>query len=267
MLKRVKDSVSGGLRAAKDRVTDAVFTDVDVPVVLMPTGPNPDDYTVVINMKETAALLGKGKLVRPKLEIWAARDDMDRKDLAERIATAFMSAFRKAKANVRGKKRRTSKQLEADAKAASKALKEDASMVGATIVGVLLVSNPLVDLLFLLIALGAGRDAISNMLSLVRNGAYQRYETHKFNNTPYAVVRDKRLVAIDTIEQLDIRIGENLQSFVDSICQLDGVPGPDPKDAAREEFMLTERQYHAWLNSFEDESHLYLAEEAEIPHH
>ena len=51
-----------------------IFPECPVPAFMLPTGPYAEDYVFVFQIEEMLANLQSGVFVRPKIEIWAARD-------------------------------------------------------------------------------------------------------------------------------------------------------------------------------------------------
>lgn len=254
MFSQLKNAVARGFGRIGDSFNKLLFTDIKVPAVALPTGPQPDDYVVFIDLTETTKLLRRGYLARPVLRIWAARNDMDRYLLAERVTDAFTAAFQKAK----GRKICDFEKLETEARTISERLRDNVSLGCTTLIGILLASNPLVDLLFLLLALGTGRDAINDMMSLIANKA----RTFRSDRA----VQENRAKAVASIEGFGIFVGTRLQDLVMEMCAVDLLPAPDEQQTEAEEFMLPRRAYQDWLNAMEDDAHRTIAEALEIPH-
>ena len=80
---------------------DTVFPECAVPAFLLPTGPDTEDYLLMFDLSEILTNLRSGVLVRPKIELWAARaDGYDTDRLAEELAVAFVEQFNAARASL-----------------------------------------------------------------------------------------------------------------------------------------------------------------------
>ena len=59
--------------AFNDKLLDKVFPECPVPAFMLPTGPSADDYRLLFRLDEMLENLESGILVRPKIQVWAAR--------------------------------------------------------------------------------------------------------------------------------------------------------------------------------------------------
>ena len=80
---------------------ETVFPECTVPAFLLPTGPGTEDYLLLFDLSEMLTNLLSGVLVRPKIELWAARaDGYDADRLAQELAVAFVEQFNAARASL-----------------------------------------------------------------------------------------------------------------------------------------------------------------------
>ena len=78
-----------------------VYTECPVTMFMLPTGPNPEDYALIIRFDEMLDNLIPGMLVRPKLEILSARTDgYDTGHLRQEIKQEFALQFEAAKETI-----------------------------------------------------------------------------------------------------------------------------------------------------------------------
>ena len=168
-LERLGQDLYDGLASAGESATSLIVTDVAVPVYLIHRGPEAEAYDIHCDF--TAFFTGDatGLLRRPKLEVWAGRGDIDRAVFASRMRDAFLDQLAEAKL--------------AFAAANARELAEMSDSVGsakggiATLLGagglMLMVSNPLVNLILLALALTAGRQSILGLVSLAGQIAHR----------------------------------------------------------------------------------------------
>ena len=89
------------LQSLYDRGVDTVFPECAVSAFLLPTGPDPENYLLMFDLSEMLANLRSGVLVRPRIELWAARPEgYDTDRLAEELAVAFVEQFNAARTSL-----------------------------------------------------------------------------------------------------------------------------------------------------------------------
>ena len=67
--------------------------DAEIPVYLIHNSIDPDDYFFIIDFEEFVERSTQGLFVRPKLKIWAGRDDFNRKEFASHFRKVFAAEF------------------------------------------------------------------------------------------------------------------------------------------------------------------------------
>ena len=66
---------------------------VDIPVYLVHNSPDPEDYFFIFDFEQFVERSRTGLFVRPRLMVWAGRDDFDRRTFARQVRVAFTEEF------------------------------------------------------------------------------------------------------------------------------------------------------------------------------
>ena len=86
-----------GLQSAYNKSMATVFPECPVPAFMLPTGPYADDFVLVFDLEEFLGNLQTGIFVRPKIELWTAKEDGHNvAHLAQEISTRFAEEFNMA---------------------------------------------------------------------------------------------------------------------------------------------------------------------------
>lgn len=78
--------------------------EVEIPVFLIHNSPDAEDYFFLIDFEDFVERSEKGFFVRPRLQIWAGRDDFGRTDFAVHFRKVFAAEFDRMRAEL-GKRR------------------------------------------------------------------------------------------------------------------------------------------------------------------
>lgn len=70
----------------------------DVPVYLIHNSPDPEDYFFIFDFEQFVEASREGIFVRPKLKVWAGRDDFGRAAFARQFRESFSEEFDAARA-------------------------------------------------------------------------------------------------------------------------------------------------------------------------
>ena len=90
--------VTAQLQRLPAGVVDQLFPDCPVPMFLMPIGPGPEEYTMILDFNEVFESLQFGIFVKPKIEAWAAFDSHDNIErLCEELKVEFSRQFEKTR--------------------------------------------------------------------------------------------------------------------------------------------------------------------------
>lgn len=171
--KAVSDTVtaagSSAVQGVQDLLPQLPFQEVCVPVFLVPTGPGADDYILTLDLEESFALLNSGVLPRPVFQVWSSRSDLDREILAQRLTDQFTTHF----SEVKRKHAREIEQKKAEvaddekAKNLSEGTYASIEMILTALISMLLATNPVVDFLFLAIAVLGGGALGTQLVKIV----------------------------------------------------------------------------------------------------
>jgi len=160
---------------------EAAFGVVEVPVVILPTGADADDYIVLIDVGPVVDALGGGRLPRSRMVLYCGRDDLQRDLLADRVECAFLAELSEVRRPLAESLEKEVEQAQSDAESAAEGSREHLraagdhmAMVGALSVALLLVTNPAVDLLLLALAVGGGADTLRSLWGVVERKAAGR---------------------------------------------------------------------------------------------
>lgn len=88
--KSITDRLLGQLPEIK---LPTLSRDAEIPVYLIHNSIDPDDYFFIIDFEEFVERSTQGLFVRPKLIIWAGRDDFSRMEFASHFREVFAAEF------------------------------------------------------------------------------------------------------------------------------------------------------------------------------
>ena len=151
------------IHQAPSTFSDLIFRDCPVPLYLLPIGGAPDEFICRFDFKDVTTKLHRGILVRPRIDIWAGRDDLDREQLSRVLQDEFTRQLHEER-----RKRAIEVQRESTARAqqgqqapVQPGLDIQSSLKIALSAAqlMLVVTNPVVDLLLLALAIGVSSNA------------------------------------------------------------------------------------------------------------
>ena len=168
---RAGTAASGAIDRGKElpsQLRDLVLRECAVPVFMLPTGVNRSDFICRFDFHEAVDKLEHGVLVRPRLDVWAGRHDVDRNALAQILTKQFRAQLdeerRRASADHSAKLREIRHEvtvLEAARDTDEKRIETGLKRVTWGILGMFFLANPLFDLVFLALALFGGTQVVS----------------------------------------------------------------------------------------------------------
>lgn len=233
------DSASETARQVAEKGRARVFRETTVPVYLLPTGPGPRDFDCCYSFQAALDQLRSGVLVKPSLQVWAGRSDIDRDHLAHRLQKTFTEGMRRERRAVG----RSGRQLAAPARKeirkaearmddAGKRIGKATGWVGASAVAMLFATNPLFDLVFLLLAVTKGADGLRHAWSYVahsvdiakgeRGVAKAQRELKKLSDE-----LERRGDAIrEAMSNIDLFIHPQLRQLVADFSEVEGLASP-----------------------------------------
>lgn len=164
---------------------------VVIPVYVIHNSDKVEDYFFIFDFEEFVERSGEGIFVRPKLKVWAGRDDFDRSDFARQFRESFTAEFEAARAGLsKGK-----------TKKAGWFSWMDGFAVGWDGVAVMFVAN-----VILLVALSAGRFALSAFVpSSLLQGKSDAAKLEDSIDATKAKV-DEALARIEVVLQQDLAL-------------------------------------------------------------
>ncbi len=165
----------------------ALGSEVEIPVYLIHNSPDPEDYFFLFDFETFVDRSKSGMFVRPKLRLWAGRDDFDRTIFARHFRQTFAEEFDRMRAEL-GQKKSGRGWLTWD--------------FGIDIAGQL-VSN-LTAYLVILIATGAGK-AIASMVGLP-DWMKSKSDEAKLEDK----VDDLKARVDDALERIDVTLHRDL---------------------------------------------------------
>ena len=112
----------------REQFLDRIFPECPVPAFMLPTGPSPEDYVLIFQFDEVLDKLKSGVLVRPKIEVWAARkDDRDPERFRQELKQGFECQFNEARAKLIKARQPEIDELELKLEGFSDAIKTEAT--------------------------------------------------------------------------------------------------------------------------------------------
>ncbi len=96
LIGRLQDAV-GGIELPK------LGTEVEIPVYLVHNSPDAEDYFFIFDFEQFVEAARKGLFARPKLRVWAGRDDFSRTLFARQFRESFAREFDIARAQLEAK--------------------------------------------------------------------------------------------------------------------------------------------------------------------
>ena len=91
------------LRSLSNTAVGKLFPECPIPMFIVPTGPNMEDYGLVFSFEEMFTNLKSGIFARPKLLAWASAEaGYDQQQLAERLRREFTRQFNESREELIG---------------------------------------------------------------------------------------------------------------------------------------------------------------------
>jgi len=155
LVTKLKSSV----KELSSKATSYIYSDVECPIYLCHFSENEDDYEIIFDLAETLETMRNERLPKLSFTIWSGRTDINKQLMSERIIEAFTIAFEKEKSlqnsnDVLG--------LDRD---------KNIGYSVSSLVAILFVANPVIDLLLLAFALSNGKDAVVKQIKLLKEAA------------------------------------------------------------------------------------------------
>jgi hypothetical protein len=261
-----KDSVGGWMHAISEKaagiktsIGDRIFEDQEVDVLVLPTGSGPTDFVSYLDLTLALETLAGGRLVRPRLKVWAHREDLDRdqlaKDLEERFS-AQVAEFRSARREaMQAKGHSIARRSEEEKTKGRKEVKKGMTTGAAALIGMAVLTNPLLDLFLLLGAVSGGAEAVTGLW----RESTAEVEGQKANSVAKAEseairkeAESKKKAFRTALDGLEISVHVQLSQLGSDYASVDGVPwmGTDGIEGPSVIEVLQDSQYLGRLPSW-----------------
>lgn len=224
------DSVSSFFSSLSEATFGRLFKEVIVPCFLLPTGPLANDYELTFEFDKAIEGLESGALIRPKLNVFAGRDDIDLELLSHRLRKEFTKQFEAAKEArrrvVAGDAHVEFKELDDAHKATIKEGAEAVSTAAVGVAGIFLMTNPITSSLFLLMAVFGGRNAVKVVFGRLKTLARVQTMMSDTGRELREIEREfegKDSAFSRAVSNLEIHKHPYLVHLVNTICEAGGI--------------------------------------------
>ncbi len=210
---------------------------------MLPTGPSAEDYAFVFNLEEMLDNLRSGVFVRPKIEVWSARDsDYDAEHFIEELEQDFVRQFNEAREELEkawGAQMKSASTAEAQA---SQKLKKEltgptltsaARWGGAAVASsslIAMLGGPQAVLLLPLLMLAIGLRPRTKMISLLRDYVSLRGERSQVESDFSSELEElessmdsKNKVLQRAVKRLEVKVHPQIQEIARLICEAEGI--------------------------------------------
>ena len=230
-------SAAGATAAAAGNTLDAVasapkvafgkiFPECPVPAFMLPTGPGPEDYVILFRFEELIEKLRSGVRVRPKLELWAARDKgYDLEHLAREIKEDFVSQFEEFREALIRDRLIPIEKLTIEQERLGNQIKNDFIGLAAGSAFMMLSAAPV-----LLLGLWIGWRPKIKLLSLLKEYMYVRGERDQFVEQFNSEIKklnsemdSKNKALLRAVKRLEVKVHPRIQEIARLICEAERV--------------------------------------------
>lgn len=104
-MKAIKSALSDLRGRLSEFTLPALGREVVIPVYLVHMAPDPEAYFFIFDFEEFVERSRTGVFVRPKLKLWAGRDDFSRAEFARQFRVSFGREFEVARLALSGQKK------------------------------------------------------------------------------------------------------------------------------------------------------------------
>ena len=227
---RYQDTTGALWRSSKDAVA-ALLPQKRVKVFLLPTGRGKADFFCVLDFKEVVDQLAGGFFVRPCLEVWAAREDVDRRALSAHLREDFtvqLNQERRRRAErVKENFSPVLKRLDEDKKRAGSLVEKATFAFTSSLLLMFFVANPVFDVIFLVLAVFSGAGGLTKSLRYLQLAGRLRSSEKGLEKQEEALENEldsKGKEFTDAVANLEIRVHPVLERILVHISDLDGEP-------------------------------------------
>lgn len=258
--------VSEAGAAAVSTVTSApvallerLLKECTVPAYLLPSGSGPEDFHCTFDFRAAVERLESGRLVRPRIQVWAGRPDVDKGRLAHVLHSRFseeLAAERSRRLAERGRGYAIEvEHLRKQREAAGTGIEAAGSVFVASALTMFFVANPFFSGLFLTLAVFTGTAGLSHAFHFVRSAlrlSAGSAAAERERKEMESLLDSKNEAFQRAVKNMVIHVHPLLQAITTDLCELDGRPLPvisSPKEegAPRVEAFLTDSDYRSKL--------------------
>lgn len=180
-----------------------------VPAYIIHQSHNSDDYLIYFQVEAMTENLRNGIFIRPKIEIWSGRSDLDRTKLAKSLRVEFIHQLEKEKQEKLQEHHKQQKEVSENTETMKGNLISKISWLGSAVAAALLVSNPIANAVILFIAVTSGKSALSEVIKMLRL-SMSSWSADKINKEKEKELEDEinnKSEAIDeALEHIDIKL-------------------------------------------------------------
>lgn len=212
-----------------------ILQDCTVPAFLLPTGSGHQNFKCTFCFDEAINKLTSGILVRPQVQVWAGRADLDRAHLARILRKDFISQFNAAReqskaanqniyaSRIAGLKRKQ----EHSGQEAGKALQSAVGPVATALLLLFFVASPIFSLILFSFAISGSMKGITKGLNYLRLSVQVSGDQNKLKLEQQKLEADfdsKNEAFTQAVNNMTILIHPVLQEVITLFSELDSTP-------------------------------------------
>lgn len=212
-----------------------IVQECTVPAFLLPTGSGCRDFKCTFCFEEAIKKLTSGILVRPQVQVWAGREDIDRTHLTEILKQDFICQFNAARERARTANQRAydskianlKSQQEQSGQEAGKVLQSAVGFVVTALLFMFFVANPIFNIIFLSCAIFGSIDGITKGLNYLHFSFQVSSDQDKLRHEQQKLEADfdsKNEAFKQAINNITIHIHPMLQEVITLFSELDNRP-------------------------------------------
>lgn len=212
-----------------------ILQDCAVPAFLLPTGSGHQNFKCTFCFVEAISKLTSGTLVRPQVQVWAGRADIDRDRLAQILKKDFICQFNAAREQSRSanqnayadKIARLKRKQEQSGQEAGNALQSAVRLAVTAFLLMFFVANPIFNLIFFGFAIFGSVDGIAKGLNYLRLSFQVSGDEDKLNREQQKLEADfdsKNEAFVQAVNNMNIYVHPVLQELVTLFSELDNTP-------------------------------------------
>ena len=216
---------------------------------LLPTGSGRGDFSCCVDFETLVQELAAGRFRRPCIEIWAARDDIDRRVLAPALRDEFTQQLQQERTQLRAHaERRFLPTLERLSTAKDKAgglVEKSTIALTSSLMLMFLLTNPIFDLIFLVLAVFSGATGVTKSFRHLQLASKLRGNKKSLGREEKALqaqldAKNKEFMA--ALKKMDVKVHPVLERILVNFVDLDGAPWmPEAARAPEEDRPRVER--------------------------